>query len=127
MTRRLAVVLVLSFTLALGACASSPEGARSGSQASAASRAGQPPTGSPLAKVALNMNDAQVRKLLGDPTSSNAYMTGKAWIPFYFGSDTHRSDWMYEGMGRVVFSRNRWTAGLKVVRVIYEPTETAGR
>ena len=50
------------------------------------------PAGSELAKVQMGMSDAEVRKVLGDPDSSNAYMTAKLWIPFYFGPDTHRSD-----------------------------------
>ena len=69
------------------------------------------------------MNDAEVRKILGDPDNSNAYMTGKNWIPFYYGPDTHRSDWMYKGKGRVVFSRNRYSGALKVIQVLYNPAE----
>ena len=64
-----------------------------------------PPPGSPLSKVTVGMNDTDVRRVLGEPTGSNAYMTGKAWIPFYYGPDTHRSDWMYAGKGRVVVWR----------------------
>jgi hypothetical protein len=30
---------------------------------------------------------------------------------------------MYKGQGRVVFSRNRYSGNLKVVRVIYNPGE----
>jgi hypothetical protein len=81
------------------------------------------PAGSPLAKVDLGMSDAEVRKVLGDPDNSNAYMTGKAFIPFYYGPDTHRSDWMYRGKGRVVFSRNRWSGSMKVIRVMHNPNE----
>ena len=83
----------------------------------------EPPAGSDLAKVQAGMNDAEVRKLIGDPDNSNAYMTGKAWIPFYYGPDTHRTDWMYKGKGRVVFSRNRYSGGLKVINVLYNPQE----
>lgn len=106
------------------ACASGGGGATSGDSASAkSSKYSDAPTGSDLAKVQLGMNDAEVRKILGDPDNSNAYMTGKNWIPFYYGPDTHRSDWMYKGKGRVVFSRNRYSGGLKVIRVLYNPNE----
>ncbi len=126
MTRRFALTLALAFAMAsLSACANHSEG--SASSGEPAATASTPPPGSPLAKVQLDMNDAQVRNILGDPDSSNAYMTGKMFIPFYFGPDTHRAEWMYEGKGRVVFSRNRWSGGLKVINVRYEPTETAGR
>ena len=120
---RASLVLTFVFALALmGGCASNSGG--SGSQANQWTA---PPADSPLAKVDLGMNDAQVRNVLGNPTNANAYMTGKAWIPFYYGPDTHRSDWMYEGVGRVVFSRNRYSGGLKVIRVIHNPDETASR
>lgn len=81
------------------------------------------PAGSALAKIELGMTEIDVRKILGEPDDSNAYQTGKAWIPFYYGPDTHRSDWMYRGQGRVVFSRNRWTGGLAVIQVLYNPNE----
>lgn len=124
MTRRLALASLLALlTISLAACATSSGGDR---PASGRSVANAVPAGIPLAKVQLGMNDAQVRRILGDPANSTAYMTGKMFIPFYFGPDTHRADWIYEGVGRVVFSRNRWSGSLKVIRVVYEPTETAG-
>lgn len=82
-----------------------------------------PPAGSKLSAVKLDMNDIEVRKIMGEPDDANAYMTGKAWIPFYFGPDTARTDWMYKGQGRVVFSRNQYSGGLKVIRVLYNPNE----
>jgi hypothetical protein len=82
-----------------------------------------PPASSKLAKVQPDMNDIEVRKIMGEPDDANAYMTGKAWIPFYYGPDTARTDWMYKGQGRVVFSRNRYSGGLKVIRVLYNPNE----
>jgi hypothetical protein len=107
------------------ACASGGGGNASDSSATPAEKSqySDAPAGSPLAKVELGMNDAEVRKILGDPDDSNAYMTGKAWIPFYYGPDTHRSDWMYKSQGRVVFSRNRWSGSMKVIRVLYNPNE----
>jgi len=115
------LLLVASF--GLSACASNGDEA-SGSAATAQDT--PPPAGSKLAKVAIGMNDVDVRKIMGEPDSSNAYMTGKAWIPFYYGPDASRSDWIYTGQGRVVYSRNRYSGGLKVIRVIYNPDETGG-
>jgi hypothetical protein len=111
--------------LFLAACASGGGGDGSGdsSAPTAKSEYSDAPAGSPLAKVELGMSDSEVRKLLGDPDDSNAYMTGKGFIPFYYGPDTHRSDWMYKGQGRVVFSRNRWSGSMKVIRVMYNPSE----
>jgi len=111
---------VIVACVALVGCAS---GGGSGGSSTADATYSSPPAGSNLAKVEAGMNDAEVRKILGDPDDANAYMTGKGWIPFYYGPDTHRTDWMYEGQGRVVFSRNRWSGGLSVVNVLYNPDE----
>lgn len=83
------------------------------------------PESSPLSKLELGMSDMRVRKLAGDPDDANAYQTGKAWIPFYYGTDTHRSDWLYMNEGRVVFSRNRYSGQLKVINVIYDSNLTS--
>lgn len=79
------------------------------------------PESSPLSKIELGMTDLRVRKLIGEPDDATRYQTGKQWIPFYFGSDTHREDWLYYGQGRVVFSINRYSANYKVIKVTYEP------
>ena len=114
MTVRLSLVVVAVSVVALLACASSSGGGKAASASS------------PLSKVEVGMNDFQVRKILGEPDNMNVYPTGKSWIPFYFGSDTTRTDWMYKGVGRVVFSRNQYSGALKVIRVDYDPNETAG-
>ncbi len=80
------------------------------------------PASSPLAKVELGMTDVDVRKAIGEPDTSRSYMTGKAWIPYYYGSDTARTAWTYAGQGEVIFSRNRYSGGLKVIRVDYDPS-----
>jgi hypothetical protein len=129
MLHRVTLVLLAFVIAALCACASGSgggEAADSPRAEAAAAKGIAPPPDSPLAKVQLGMTDLQVRKILGDPDNANAYMTGKSWIPFYFGTDASRSDWMYKGMGRVVFSRNQYSGALKVIRIDYNPNETAG-
>jgi hypothetical protein len=137
MTRLAPVLLVIS-ALALAGCAAGSSGGASGGapaaqqapttqQASGAQQApakGVPaPAGSKLAKVQLDMHPGQVTEIMGEPTSQNSYQTGKAWIPYYYGSDTHRTEWNYKGVGRVVFGTNRWSGKQKVIRVDYDPTE----
>ncbi len=93
---------------------------------SAAEEAAMPvPAGSPFSKIELGMSEHAVRKVLGEPDDANAYMTGKAFIPYYYGTDTARTDWLYKGQGRIVFSRNRYTGALKVIRVLYNPADQA--
>lgn len=80
-----------------------------------------PPADSKLAQIKKGMTDSEVRSVLGEPMSSNSYMTGKNWIPFYYGGDTRRTDYLYPELGRVVFSMNRYSGSLKVIRIIYDP------
>ena len=69
------------------------------------------------------MTEAQVIEILGAPTSQQNYVTGKAFIPMYYGTDTSRLDYRYKGVGLVVFSRNQYSGGTKVIRVDADPNE----
>ncbi|MET0540379.1 MAG: hypothetical protein ABWZ88_01350 [Variovorax sp.] len=59
---------------------------------------------SKFAKLQIGMPVRQVTDLTGPPTDQGAYMTGKAWIPFYFGADRHRFEMTYKGQGRLIFA-----------------------
>jgi len=76
------------------------------------------PASSPLAKVKMGMQRAQVDDLIGQPTSTRVFPSGKAFIPFYYGPDTVRTGAFYKGIGRVVFS-----GAHIVVEIEYDPTE----
>lgn len=124
--------LVLSALLLLGAgCASSP---KSSSQASAQPAAasqtiesrieGNIPADSAFAKIQLGMTQGQVHEILGQPSDTKSYQTGKAWIPFYFGPDVMRTDEFYKGVGVITYTG----AGIggvhwKVYRAVYNPAE----
>jgi hypothetical protein len=82
-----------------------------------------PPPGSKLARVSNGMSEAQVVEILGPPTSQQNYVTGKAFIPHYYGSDASRLDYRYKGLGIVAFSRNRYSGNAQVVRVDSDPNE----
>jgi len=83
----------------------------------------EPPAGTLLAKVKPGMSDTEVKLAVGAPARTREYITGKVWIPWYYGSDTSRSAWTYPGQGEVVFSRNRYSGNLKVIRVDYDPKQ----
>lgn len=128
--RSLAIAGSIALLVALGGCASKGEGGSAAkttekTTAKAAAKPADvaPPAGTKLAKVKVGMTDVDVRKAIGEPDTSKDYMTGKAWIPFYFGPDAARTDWIYKRQGRVVFSRNRYSGGLKVIHVTYNPAE----
>ena len=121
---RLAVLASTALAFALG-CASGGSSSSSAEKPAAAKPAAAkpadvpPPPNSKLAKVTLGMSDSDVRKALGEPTSSKDYMSGKAWIPW--GTEGSRSEWTYKGQGLVVFGRNKYSGTLKVIRVVYDP------
>ena len=119
MARRFCAVLVLVSVVGWG-CASSQSAPaeKGGSAAKAPAGIAAVPESSPLAKITIGMSDSDVRKLLGEPSDQRAYLTGKSWIPFYYGPDTSRTDYIYDGIGRVVFSRNQYSGQLKVIDVV---------
>ena len=65
---------------------------------------GQPAAKSKFSKLQIGMPMKQVTDLIGQPTDQGAYITGKAFIPFYFGSDRNRFEMVYKGQGRLVFA-----------------------
>jgi outer membrane protein assembly factor BamE (lipoprotein component of BamABCDE complex) len=124
------LALGIGVALSLAACASTggngssaSEGSSAKSTSTKAPRGVAPPKSSPLARVSLGMTPDEVRQKIGSPTSEQSYVTGKAWIPFYYGPDTARTDWKYKGQGRVVFSRNQYSGSVKVIRIDYDPSE----
>jgi hypothetical protein len=83
-----------------------------------------PPAGSKLAKVQTGMSAREVENILGPPTSENAYITGKAFIPFFYGQDRWRRAYFYKGVGRVVFAGGGgFSQDARVSRVEYDPAE----
>lgn len=82
------------------------------------------PANSPFAKIKLGMTQGQVHEILGQPTDTKTYQTGKAWIPFYFGPDTMRTDEFYKGVGSITYTGAgiggvHWT----VFRAVYNAAE----
>jgi hypothetical protein len=118
---RTVVTMLLVALLAGWGCASG-SGQAEPSEKSASGMAAVPDD-SPLAKITVGMDDSEVRKVLGEPTSQNAYMTGKSWIPFYFGPDTTRTDYLYDGIGRVIFSRNQYSGKLSVIDLRHDASK----
>jgi hypothetical protein len=136
-SNRLALATSLSVMFLAAACAANkpaaaPAAASAESEPAAERAAAEPakakgkapnpaPAGSPLAKITNGMADTDVRRILGEPTSSKSYQTGKQWIPYYYGPDTARTEYIYKGQGRITLTRNRYSGGLSVIRVDYDP------
>lgn len=113
----------------LSACATPSGGVSGGSGGHAAAGAhakktaylnGMPRPGSKFAKLRPGMSRQEVQGLIGPPTSTNGHITGKQFIPFYYGGDTYRTDWYYKGEGELTFSQRYFGSpaeGLIYIRV----------
>ena len=81
------------------------------------------PSTSPLAKIKEGMDSDEVTKILGEPNSTGRHVTGKAFIPFYFGTDAVKTEWRYKNIGRVIFSKGSFSAS-HVSAIEYDPNES---
>ena len=89
---------------------------------------GIPAPGSKFTKLQIGMGTREVMDLAGPPTDQGAYVTGKAFIPWYFGSDKHRHEMVYKGMGRLIFaSGGGWgwggSSGGNLIWIIHNSNE----
>jgi hypothetical protein len=83
------------------------------------------PANSPFAKIQVGMDIKEVTDLIGQPTDTSAHITGKQFIPYYYGGDTHRVEYIYKGLGRVVFAPpHAFTSDLRVIEINYNPNES---
>jgi outer membrane protein assembly factor BamE (lipoprotein component of BamABCDE complex) len=90
---------------------------------------GKPAASSKFTQLKIGMSMRQVVDLVGQPTDQGAYITGKAWIPFYFGSDRHRYEMVYKGQGRLIFaggSLGDFTGG-NLIWIIHNASESGYR
>jgi hypothetical protein len=65
---------------------------------------GIPAANSRFSQLQIGMGMRQAIDICGPPTDQGAYITGKAFIPFYFGSDRNRFELIYKGQGRLIFA-----------------------
>ena len=79
------------------------------------------PANHAFAKITNGMSEVDVRKILGEPTNSKDYVSGKAWVPW--SSENSRQEWTYKGKGLITFSRNKYSGSLKVIKVTYDPSK----
>ena len=116
---RLTVCLALvCLVFALGACAK---------ESSSEEAIPNPiPAKSKFAKIQLGWSMQRVHDTIGKPTDTRSYTTGKAFIPFYFGSDNARVEDLYKAEGRVIYSGGAGVGnqGFTVLKIIYDPEES---
>jgi hypothetical protein len=119
----LGVLLVAFVSCFLGGCAAKSTQQSTDTQTTA-QIIGEIPSDSKFNKISLGMSMQQVSDLIGPPTDTKSYITGKTFIPFYFGSDGARIETLYKEEGRITFTGGAGFGGVyKVHRIEYDPSE----
>lgn len=88
---------------------------------------GKPAPNSKFTQLKIGMGMKQARDLVGEPTDEGAYVTGKAFIPFYFGGDKFRYELAYKGQGRLIFAGKEGGTGGNLIWIIHNPTDSGYR
>ncbi len=117
-----ALLFASIISISIQGCSSNPSHSESSESIKVGDVENNPPVDSVLIKIRKGMTSDTVVSILGGPTNVNSYQTGKAWIPYYYGPDTSRTDFIYSGLGRIVFSNSRYSGGSKVIHIIYDPS-----
>lgn len=76
------------------------------------------PEHSKFRKIQVGMSYRQVENLIGIGSDYDVNVTGKAYNPFYFGTDNTHTVWYYKGEGRIEVDNDNI-----VVEVEYDPEE----
>ncbi len=79
---------------------------------------GNIPPNSKWARLQIGMHQSEVERVIGVSNNVRAYVTGKAFIPFYFGSDSHRYEVVYPGQGSVAYTGGTFGGGMGVLMMI---------
>jgi hypothetical protein len=89
---------------------------------------GKPAPGSKFTQIKIGMPMKQVMDIVGQPTDQGAYITGKAFIPFFWGSDRYRYELVYKGQGRLVFAGSSgFDTSASLIWVIHSAAEQGYR
>jgi hypothetical protein len=122
MRRLISIAVLCLLPLAVGCATKSGGGSAAPPPTTAAPAVSNVPASSPLAKVTAGMGMKEVSDLIGPPTDTSSHITGKAFIPFYFGEDRAETEAYYKGLGRIIYSSANGSP--RVSRVEYDPSET---
>ena len=85
---------------------------------------GNIPPNSKWARLVIGMEQPEVERILGGTSNDVRTMpTGKAFIPFYYGTDRFRYEVVYHGQGSVSYTGGSWGGGRGVLMMInYDPS-----
>jgi len=96
----------------------SPDGSTTGEMI------GTPSPGSKFSRVRIGMALRQVQDLIGQPNDVASHITGKAFIPFYFGGDTTMTELFYKNEGQLSFAAPTiGSTAVQLIRIVVNPSE----
>lgn len=83
---------------------------------------GNIPAGSKWSRLQIGMEQPEVERILGTSHEVRAHPTAKAFMPFYFGSDSSRYEVVYRGQGSVSYTGGGIGGGRGILMMInYDP------
>ena len=83
---------------------------------------GNIPAGSKWSKLQIGMEQGEVERILGSTQEVRVHPTAKAFIPFYFGTDSSRYEMVYRGQGSVSYTGGGVGGGRGILMMInYDP------
>jgi hypothetical protein len=126
MKKNLFLIALVGTGLAFGAigCGTTESASSEPAKAEETKAAIPIPAGHPFAQIKEGMSIDEVYAILGRPDDTSNHITGKAFIPHYYGGDTHRTEAIYKGKGRIIFCpNNHWTQHMGVIEIQYNPNE----
>jgi hypothetical protein len=88
---------------------------------------GKPVASSKFNKLKIGMSMKQVTDLIGQPTDQGSYVNGKAFIPFYFGNDSSRTELVYKSLGRLTFAQGIGDTSGSLIKITHDAKEDGYR
>jgi len=89
---------------------------------------GTPARNSKFSNLRLGMSQTTVEKQIGPADDYDTYVTGKAFIPFYFGKDRSRFSAYYKGSGILTYAGGGLAGGHgELIRIHHNKDEDGDR
>lgn len=85
---------------------------------------GAPRAGSRFERLQIGMERAEVVRIAGRPTSEFSHITGKSFIPYFYGSGGAEIKMAYSGLGRLILSKSaRYSSNYHLIAIEHNAAE----
>ena len=80
--------------------------------------------GSRFERLQIGMERSEVVRIAGRPTSEFSHITGKAFIPYFYGSGGAEIKMAYSGLGRLILSKSaRYSGNYHLIAIEHNAAE----